>query len=334
MELNNSMTLESALRLDAIVKYLEVGKRWAGQESEKEVVAACLEKVSGLLKGLEPSGEALASRTAKYYQVSFEEVRTEEDITSLEQKYLYGKKEIGFARLREEINSPNVDALLFQRINADPKDLDKWVAVLNLTVTEDRAYWNRFHELSHRLAEPPQQVLPFRRQLTDDSDVVEKLIDTIAGEVAFHPRIFSPFMRNIKDEPATFEAISAVRSAYSPSASLLAVTNAIVQRMERPAVAFVASMKAKRHGPQNQKDLRIEPQCRNALAQKNNLFLIPNMRVPRSSCVYHTFLTGCPMTNIESTLGWTTSSGKSIPQHYVTVSAIRLNDRIYGLMTI
>lgn len=334
MESHNSITLESALRLDAIVKYLGVGKRWAGQDSEKEVVDACLEKVSGLLVGLEPTGEALALKTAKHYQVSFEEVRVEEDITSLEQKYLYGKRELGFARLREEIHFPNVDALLFQRINANPDDLDRWVAVLNLTITEDRVYWNKFHELSHRLAEPPQKILPFRRESTDDRDVVEKLIDTIAGEVAFHPRIFSPFMREIKNETATFEAISAVRSTYSPSASLLAVTNAIVQRMERPAVAFIASMKAKRNGPQNQKDLRIEPQCRNALAQTNNLFLIPNMRVPRSSCVYHTFLTGCPITNIESTADWVTSSGKAIPLHRVTVSTISLNDRVYGLMTI
>ena len=241
---------------------------------------------------------------------------------------------MGFALLREEIHSPNVDALLFQRTNANPDDPDRWVAVLNLTITEDRAYWNRFHELSHRLAEPPQKILPFRREMTDNRDVVEKLIDTIAGEVAFHPRLFSPHMANLKTDPATFEAISAVRNAYSPSASLLAVTNAIVQRMERPSVAFVASIRAKRNGPQSQKDLRVEPQCRNALAQANNLFLIPNMRVPRNSCAYHTFLTGCPMTSLESTMNWTTSTGKAIPQHRVTVSTIKLGDRIYGIMTI
>lgn len=334
MESHNSITLESALRLDAIVKYLGVGKQWVGLDSEKEVVQACLEKISGLFVGLEPTGEALAARTAKHYQVNFEEVRQDEDITSLEQKYLVGKKELGFARLREEMHSPNVDALLFQRINANPDDPDRWVAVLNLTITEDRAYWNKYHELSHRLAEPPQKILPFRRETTDNRDVVEKLIDTIAGEVAFHPRLFSPYMANLKSAPITFEAISAVRNAYAPSASLLAVTNAIVQRMERPALAFVASMKAKRNGPQNQQDLRIEPQCRNALAKANNLRLFPNMRVPQSSCAYYTFLTGCPMTNIETTADWRTSSEEAIPLHRVTVSAIRLNDRIYGIMTI
>lgn len=334
MESYNSITLESALRLDAIVKNLGVGKQWGGHNSSKEVVQACLEKVSGLFMGIEPTGEALAARTAKHYQVNFEEVRQDEDITSLEQKYLVGKKELGFARLREEIYSPNVDALLFQRINANPDDPDRWVAVLNLTITEDRAYWNRYHELSHRLAEPPQKILPFRRETTNNRDVVEKLIDTIAGEVAFHPRIFSRYIESLKTVPATFEAISAVRNAYSPSASLLAVTNAIVQRMERPALVFVASMKAKRYGPQYQKDLRIEPQCRNALAKASDLFLIPNMRVPHSSCAYHTFFTGCLMTCLESTGDWTTSSGKAIPQHHVTVSSIKLGDRIYGIMTI
>lgn len=325
-------TLETSIRLDAIVKHLGIGKRWCGQESEKAVVQSCLSKVSVLLEGLEPSGEALAVKTAKHFQVLFEEVRTENDINTLEQIYLYGKREIGFARLRDEIHSSNVDALLFQRMNANPNDIDRWVAVLNLTITEDRAYWNKFHELSHRLAEPPQQVLPFRRHLTNDRDEVEKLIDTIAGQVAFHPQIFSPYIQTLKNSSLTFTEIENVRNSYAPSASLLSVTNAVVQRIERPALAFIASMKTRQNSIQNEKDLRIEPQSRNTLAKENDLFLFKNMRVPQCSCAYETFLTGIPLTAIENTKDWTTKSGDTIPEHIVTVSAMRLNERIYGIM--
>jgi len=330
----NPKPLETALRLDAIIKNLGIGKNWDDQESEKEVILACLEKVNGLIEGIAPHGEAFASRVAKHFQVQFEEVRTKDDIDLLEKIYLHGKREMGFACLRDEIYTPNVDALLFQRTNAKPSDFDRWVAVLNLTVTEDRAYWNRFHELSHRLAEPPQYILPFRRQLTTDSNEVENLIDKIAGHIAFPSQIFMPYIHNLKYSPLTFEDIKNVRNAYAPTASLLAVTNAVVQKCERPALAFVAIMKAKKYNPNGNIDLRIEPHCRNKLARENDLYLFNNMRIPLHSCAYHTFRTGVPTSAIENTRNWTTSDGKAIPEHTVTVSAVRLNERIYGLMTI
>lgn len=334
MKSSPSPTLETSLRLDAIVSNLGIGTHWRGPESEKEVILACLDKVSGLVDGLEPHGEALSARVARHFQVHFEEVRTDDDITALEELYLRGKKEIGFARLRQEIHTPTVDALLFQRLNATMLDPDRWVAVLNMTVTEDRAYWNRFHELSHRLAEPPQLLLPFRRQLLDDQDPVEKLIDAIAGNIAFHPRLFGQHLSGALQHSLTFDVINQVRNAYAPSASLLSVTNAIVQRWNRPAVAFVAAMKTKKGSPRGKKELRIVPQGRNRLAVDSGLFLFENMRVPISSCAYETFLTGLPISATENSGIWSTSSGQHLPEFSVTVSALALNERIYGVMTV
>lgn len=242
-----------SLRLDNIVKNLKVGKHWSGQASQHAVIEACLAKVDPLLDGLEPRGEVFATRIAKNQQVQFEEVHGEEDITDLEERYLRAKREMGFALLREEIISPNVDALLFQRQNAHLRDPDRWVAVLNMTHTKDRAYWNRFHELSHRLAEPPQLSLPFRRQLFGDDDPVERLIDTIAGHLAFHPRIFSPHLRKVQHKGLTFDLVQQIRMDYAPSASLLSVSNAVVKMWDRPALGFIASEKPKKKGPPTEK---------------------------------------------------------------------------------
>jgi hypothetical protein len=224
--------------------------------------------------------------------------------------------------------------LLFQRLNATAQDPDRWVAVLNMTITEDRAYWNRFHELSHRLAEPPQLLLPFRRQLIDDQDPVEKLIDAIAGKLAFHPRLFGQHLAHTLRNPLTFDLINQVRYAYAPSASLLSVTNAIVQCWNRPAVAFVGTLKTKKNSPRGKRELRIVPQGRNRLALEVGLFLFDNMRVPTSSCAYETFVTGFPITSIENSKIWATSSGQHLPDFPVTISAVALNERIYGVMTV
>jgi hypothetical protein len=199
------ISLATSLRLDSIANNLKIVKKWSNTTSEQDVIDACLDKVKTLVNGITPRGEIFAEKVAKSQQVQFEEVHDEKDISLLEDIYLKGKGEFGFARLRDEIKSPNVDALLFQRINAKNKDHDRWVAVLNMTQTKDRAYWNKFHELAHRLAEPPQQILPFRRQLANDYDPVEKLMDSIAGNLAFHPRIFLPHFQGTSESNSYFQ---------------------------------------------------------------------------------------------------------------------------------
>jgi len=331
----NSRTLETSLRLDAIVNHLGIAKHWEDNgHMEVDVISACRDKVSSLLTKIEPKGEILAQVIATHFQVQFEEVRTNFDIDKLEEVYLYGKKELGFAQVREEIASPSVDALLFQRINATSSDRDRWVAILNLTITEDRAYWNKFHELAHRLAEPPQPVLPFKRQKVNDRDEVERLIDLVAGSIAFHPSLFSPHVSPLQKMPLSFEIVEMVRQAYAPTASLLSVTNAIVSAWPRPALAFVASMQPKRSGDGTRLDLRVQPQSRNKLAVEANLILRPNMRVPINSAVYETFRTGISSLVTESTNIWTFSTGGSIPIHPITLAGISLGERVYGIMSL
>ena len=74
---------------------------------------------------------------------------------------------------------------------------DRWVAVLNLQDTAAKAYWNRFHELAHRIAEPPQGILPFRRHQFEASNPVEALIDSVAAEFAFYGPAFRPIVQRL-----------------------------------------------------------------------------------------------------------------------------------------
>lgn len=83
-----------------------------------DIVAASVEAASPVLKETLAKGEAIAERLACHYRVRFKEVRVETDIEAIELEYLKNKKEVGFGQLRLELQDPNVDALLFQRVHA------------------------------------------------------------------------------------------------------------------------------------------------------------------------------------------------------------------------
>lgn len=321
------------MKLDAIARNLRVGKQWAGPEMVKDVVAASIARADPVLAGVPPSGELVAAKLAAHYRLQFEEVRTKRDIDALEDRYLRRKRELGFAQLRDELQDPRVDALLFKRIHAAEDDPDRWVAVLNLLLTEDRRYWNKFHELSHRVAEPPQQLLPFRRQRTDDRSAVEVVIDAIAGELGFHRRLFRPLVWAIERAHLTFDDIRSIQEAFAPTASLLAVTNAVVAHWSRPALAFVARVRGRSRDDRLDRALRVEVQARNDAARQADLYMIPNMRVPKGSLVYSVFESGLKSTGSERLGMWETSGGDRLPDHRVLISAVSVGTQVYTVVS-
>lgn len=186
-------TTQDLLRLDAIAKHLKVKSRYPAPTFTADVTAACLSRIAPIVDKMLPcTGEKIALGLGEHLCLTFEEVHDEDDVADIEARYLKRKKEIGFAQLRGELRQPGVDALLFERMHAEPQESDRWVAVLNLQNSAARAYWNRFHELSHRIAEPPQGILPFKRHQFEASNPVEALVDSVAAEFAFYGPAFLP----------------------------------------------------------------------------------------------------------------------------------------------
>lgn len=73
------------------------------------------------------------------------------------------------------------------RHNVNAHARDRWLAILNLLHTQAREYWNTFHELVHRIIEPAQPWLPFRRSRLETESSIESLVDSVAAELAFYP---------------------------------------------------------------------------------------------------------------------------------------------------
>src|SRR5882762_10070684 len=214
--------LDDTQRLLAMREYLGVRARPDQASFESEVVDASVSKVRSVIdRHAGACGETIIAAIARELCVRFEEVRTGADIEQLEQKYLVEKKELGFGLLSHELADPEVDALLFQRMHAQPDAPDRWVAVLNLQASQARAYWSRPHELTHRLAEPPQKRLPFFRHRTDAQNRVERIIDLGAAELAFPRVAFGSRVAAVTDQLLTWDLVKSVQADFAPTSSLL-----------------------------------------------------------------------------------------------------------------
>ena len=331
--LHENKLLELRSRLDGIRQHLELKVPVDSPDFDQAVTDACRDRVDTLVNGIHArTGEDLLSHVAAQLQVRFEEVRGDADITALEKKYLHEKREIGFGQLEIELNAPGVDAILFQRMRAPDYADDRWVAVLNLREGEWRAYWSRAHELTHRIAEPPQYRLPFYRHRDDKADRLESLIDKTAAELAFYPTLFRPVIDYISTDPLSWELVDRVRELYAPSASRHATASAVLRFWPHPAFFLKAQFAGRKRQPDVDRALRIKLLGFSPLGP-NTLFFYQNMRVPPTSLVQHCFQHGVQMSDFENLGNWTTSSGQGLPDVRAFVSAYRWRDTVFVLIS-
>ncbi len=324
------------MRLDAVADHLDIRVDAEDERFNEAVVSTCLTKVAPIIAdAAATTGEQILAALGNHYSVRFEEVRSQADIQRLEQKYLNGQRELGFAQLESELANPNVDALLFERQKAGEFAVDKWVAVLNLQRSESRSFFNRAHELSHRIAEPPQGLLPFKRHGLERGEPIERLMDQIAAELAFFPDVFVPIVEARQLEQLSFDVINELRTQFAESSSLLAAANAVVNAWPKPACCMTAKKSGRKRKPKEAVALRVFPQSRNTLAHDaNELFVIQRMRVPKTSLVFDVFKHGGTRTGLENLSTWTTSDGKRLRNENVLITATRgFKDSVYIVMT-
>lgn len=328
-------SLDDEQRLWAMREYLGVRARPSDNAFESEVVSTAVGKVQAVIQDHASStGETIIGAVAKEVGVRFEEVRSQDDINRLEKKYLIEQKELGFGLLAHELADHNVDALLFQRMHAAGNAPDRWVAVLNMTATEARAYWSRPHELIHRLAEPPQRRLPFYRHRHDAANRLERIIDLGAAELAFPAVAFGQRVRAVTDQELTWELVRTVRSQFAPSSSLLSAAKAVLRFWPTPAFLLQASVHGRLSSPAVDVALRVDIEGFSKTAVNSGVRFFENMRVPPSSPIAQAFESRHDVTGIESLGKWTTSRGSRLPDRRALTCGASLRDVVYGLVSL
>ena len=327
--------LDQRQRLQKMREHLRIRVSIDDTSFETEVVAACMKEVQPIIDAhADRTGEEINAAIARYLGVHFEEVRTQADIQRLERKYLVERREIGFGQLAEELADKTVDALLFQRLHAEPRAHDRWVAVLNIQESAARAYWSRPHEIVHRLAEPPQQRFRFFRHRTDAENRLERIIDLGAAELAFPRSIYGAQVARAAHRELTWETLRVVHRHFAPTASLLAAAKAFVRYWPQPAFLLTAMLKRSKQRPNEPPALRISLEGFSDTASLTGIQFIPNMRVPKSSALTNAFMSSREEAAFENLATWTTRSGTCPPDCRVLTAAVGLGHVAYALVSV
>ena len=323
------MKLEHQNKLERIRNYLGISHRVQDTRFNTAVRHAAvkrLKKIHGQRANI-VAGEEFLEKTASHLNIKFEEVRSQSDITRLEDHYLK-RNEIAFGQLELELSKSDVDALLFRR----QKKEGHFVAVLNLQDTESRAFWSRAHEISHRLIEPPQKEIMFRHR-ANLANSVEELVDLVAAEIAFYEPLFSPIVTAYCNQPLSWNVVHEIKQIFAPTASKFALVKAILRYWRQPAFLIYAALRTRKNKDNEQPSLRISIKGINQYSRECEVYFIKNMRVPLSSPVYHTFSTGTPIEDFEILSNWITSNGHKLANVEAYTSATPYDNGVLALIS-
>jgi hypothetical protein len=335
MTASREIQLDQRQRLMEMREHLRVRAMPGDGSFEREVVCACMRQVQPIIDAnSHRTGEEINAVVAAHLGIHFEEVKGPNDIQALERKYLHEQRELGFGQLAHEMADPTVDALLFERRKAAPDAADRWVAVLNVQETQARAYWSRWHEIDHRLAEPPQRRMKFFRHRTDYGNRLEQIIDAGAAELAFPASVYGPRVTQVGREELTWPLVNLVKDQFSRTSSLLSAAKAFIRHWPAPVFLLTATLKPSKQRPNLPPALRIKIDGFNASAEKESVRFIPNMRVPPTSPIAQTFASSFQRSGYENLANWTTSSGTRLPDRRVLTSSVRLGSVVYGLVSL
>jgi hypothetical protein len=335
MSASNEQRLDQRHRLLTMREYLRVRALPEDQAFEAEVVDACVRKVQPVIDAHTGcTGETIVGAIAKHLGVRFEEVKTPADIDILEQRYLVEQRELGFGRLAQELADPSVDALLFQRLHVEQDAPDRWIAVINLQETESRGYWSRPHEIVHRLAESPQQRLPFFRHRADSENRIERIVDLGAAELAFPQSVFGQLVQDVTRRELTWDLVQAIRQQFAPTSSVLAAAKAFLRNWPQPAFLLVAKVRGRRQRPSIDVALRIDIEGFSPSTERSAVWFFPNMRVPDTSPIWRSHESMRSITEYENLATWSTSRGDTLPACRALTSGLHLGSVVYGLVSL
>lgn len=321
-----------------------------GGDPGPRLVAACIRKVEGWLDELGPADtfeELLEIVTAKL-RVHFEVIRSDEDLREIAGRYLRAG-EAGFATLQTTFDD-FTDAAVIRLQRAPPWSDRKYVAVIDARGFKASKEWfSKWHELAHLIAEP-QMKLAFRRTQATRRDPVERLMDQIAAELAFYPKLLLPALEDhsVDVSDPTLATLQAFQNSAFKFASLHATLIAILRHSPVPAVLVEARSSLKKSEKQSLRQGTLfveatpEPKLRaittahNPAAVRQKLFIHQWIRIPERSVIHrlHGGDSTCEFVPTEEDLAWWESEGKTLPRQDVVVEAMVAGPgRILALVT-
>jgi hypothetical protein len=213
----------------------------------------------------------------------------------------------------------------------------RYVAVIDgRGAKQSRVWFSQWHEIAHLLAEPQTKFM-FRRTQAFKREPVERLMDQIAGALAFYEPLFLPALQNAEVDLARPTLRSLVNFARidCSHASLQATLMAALRHVETPAILIEAKPGLKtseRAAPGRQSralpKLRAISTGHNTAALRSRIFIHRNMRVPKESVIAKVFAGNAHLEfhPHRECLSWWESSGERLDPQAVSVEAMSAGD--------
>lgn len=205
-----------------------------------------------------------------------------------------------------------------------------------------RVYFGIRHEESHLLSLTPAQLsFVFRRTHATRNAAEERLMDRIAGELAFYPPLFRPELKRLQRRYVRpcFQLVDDVRAEVCPDASWTASAVAVVEQNDFPAVFLTARYGSKTSDTDPRSPswaLRASPRG-NTAARAAGLTIHWNYRVPKASIIHTAFHAPHRLLDqhADERLGmWTSSDGSRLRDLSVHVEVRRRRDDVAAIITL
>jgi hypothetical protein len=300
------------------------------------IVDRCVEKVHAWAREFGPitSLEELLDLVCQKLCLHFEVVEVDSDLETIQAKYL-AQRELAFADLDREFNA-TTDAVVIRLRNAQPWSSVRYVAVVDgRGKKHPRVWFSKWHEIAHLLAEPQTKFF-FRRTQAFKREPIERLMDQIAGTLAFDEPLFLPRFKahGLLDGIPRLAQLAAFASQEHPYASLQATLSAAIRHHPQPLILVEAKLAAKVNQAAGSKALRAVTTTHNPAALRARIFLHRNMRVPIRSVIYRVHAGHVQLENQVSRecLSWWESDNKALLPRAVSIEAMQAGpERVLAL---
>jgi hypothetical protein len=266
-------------------------------------------------------------------------VRSDQELDELVREQLE-RREVIFSALKDEF--ANGTEALTIKLRQPGVGMKRNLAVIDgRGERAHRVYFGIRHEESHLLSLTPAQLsFVFRRTHATRNAAEERLMDRIAGELAFYPPLFRPELNRLQRRYVRpcFQLVDVVRAEVCPEASWTATAIAVVEQSDFPALFVTARYGSKKGdaGPRSASwALRVSPRG-NQAAMTVGLMIPWNFRVPHGSIIHTAFHTPYPLfdQHADERLGiWTASDGSRLRDLSVHVEVRRHGDQVSAIIT-
>ncbi len=288
-----------------------------------------------------PSPAKLLEFLANKLSTRIIEIHSEDDLKRTMSEYIVRGERV-FVTLEQELGDEQSYGITLKLQNRQPWE-SAYVSIIDCRGSKrQRSYHTKWHELGHLLILTDQTRLAFRRthDPSQPKSAEESLVDTIAGEFSFYPRMIKP---RAKGE-ISFEKIAEIRNDLCPDASLYASILNIAMQWPTACVwieAKLANKKSEQSNGQSSFGFRkaAPPKLRavhatpNEAARQLGISIIPHFRVPSQSVIHGVFYDGQAYAEADENLGmWESSDGTRLPNARVRVKAKRIGDSVHALI--